>query len=107
MEQLGVEILTGEELERDPVLSLEEMRSLGVLQEANRRFFHPLGLALAYTITDLGEGLSIIDMRKEGIRFADSVLSAEKWDAFHRLSTEQYNKRFEQLGYVIQAIPAE
>lgn len=30
-----------------PELSVEELRDAGYLSEANRRFFHPLGLALA------------------------------------------------------------
>ena len=43
-------------------LTAEQMRSEGYLQEVNRRFFHPLGLALALTIDD------------------KTAMSAEVWD---------------------------
>lgn len=49
-------------------LSIEELRDGGYLQEANRQFFHPLGLALS--IDEHGV-LSVIDDRDdlEGWRF--------------------------------------
>lgn len=41
-------------------MDLNEFMSLGFLQEANRLFFHPLGLALAFTCDDeTGEVINI------------------------------------------------
>lgn len=58
-------------------MSIEEFRSVGFLQEANRLFFHPRGLALEVVIDDDGcAHLSgIWDSREdpEGIVFADAL----------------------------------
>jgi hypothetical protein len=35
-------------------MDMDEFRDLGFLQEANRQFFHPLGLALEITLADEG-----------------------------------------------------
>jgi len=43
-------------------IDIKEFRDRGYLQEANRLFFHPLGLALEAIIDQAGEG------RPEGIR---------------------------------------
>lgn len=66
-------------------LSAEEIRELGILQEANRTLFHPLGLALQVDL-DTGSMLAQ-DYRDdpEGIRYADGVMSAEKHLAFEGL----------------------
>jgi hypothetical protein len=40
--------------ETPPFMDLKEFRSAGYLQEVNRRFFHPLGLALAVNVEDDG-----------------------------------------------------
>jgi hypothetical protein len=54
-------------------ISIKEFRERGYLQEANRRFFHPLGLALEISVDDDGsERLSgVWDYREdpEGITF--------------------------------------
>lgn len=53
-------------------IDISEFREKGYLQEANRRFFHPLGLALEVVIDDNGTRLGgVWDYRKdpEGIFF--------------------------------------
>ena len=42
----------------DPIkrMDIREFRELGYLQEANRRFFHPLGLALEVVTSDPEDG---------------------------------------------------
>jgi hypothetical protein len=36
------------------VIDLKEFVEFGFLQEANRRFFHPLGLAMTFTVNEEG-----------------------------------------------------
>ncbi len=54
-----------------------DMIATGILQEANRRFFHPLGLALMVTFDDADPNnagaITILDSRNdpEGFVFAD------------------------------------
>ncbi len=75
----------------------------GYLQEANRQFFHPLGLALA-----LEDGaLRVWDCRDdpEGICFADGLPLRAK--ATHIAVTEgsRYAARKTALGYWVQPLP--
>ena len=78
-------------------MSIKEFREEGFLQEANRKFFHPLGLALEVIIEDDGtERLGgIWDYRedKEGM-FYGKYPSVEKADYVERLrlSKEQVRK---------------
>lgn len=65
-------------------MDLQEFLDGGFLQEVNRRFFHPLGLALSVVLEDgkvirLGE---IWDSRDdpEGFVFADDEIEPEKAD---------------------------
>ena len=56
-------------------LDLYEFIDEGYLQEANRLFFHPLGLALqVYFEDDVPAGIKVWDYREdpEGIAFGDS-----------------------------------
>lgn len=48
-------------------LNIDEFRNLGYLQEVNRRFFHPLGLALSISLDDDGNTTlhSILDFRDD------------------------------------------
>ena len=57
-------------------MDIKEFREIGFLQEANRQFFHPLGLALEITTEENGipEHISgVWDYRgdPEGVAFAD------------------------------------
>jgi len=45
-----------------PTVPAEELQRLGYLQEANRRFFHPIGLSLAY-FPELGYLIDVLDQR--------------------------------------------
>jgi hypothetical protein len=71
------------ELEEDEgpfahVLSHEEIAELGILQEANRLFFHPLRLSLGVVDNGAGEThLAVFDHRRDdGIRFSDTAIAA-------------------------------
>lgn len=63
-------------------LPLGEMLSEGYLQEANRLFFHPRGLALSLAVDRHGKPLelSVWDYREdeEGIIFGPDVIDREK-----------------------------
>jgi hypothetical protein len=63
-------------------MNIAEFRKLGFLQEANRLFFHPLGLALEIVVNDDGsEQLGgVWDYRDdlEGIMFGPDVIDIEK-----------------------------
>lgn len=63
-------------------MDIKEFRELGFLQEANRQFFHPHGLALEVRINQDGtEWLGgIWDSRDdpEGIFFADGMIERDK-----------------------------
>ena len=97
------------------VLDPRELRDHGYLQEANRRFFHPLGLALRVHVDDAtGEGVKVdvVDFREdlEGGVFewgsdeerADSRVKAgmvqQQWDI-------RADQRLAALGFVEQPVP--
>lgn len=92
-------------------ISIEEFTNLGYLQEANRRFFHPLGLGLMVERPEEGEVGSwklagIIDSREdeEGIMFAEGVLSREKADLVSNEFVRRSIARLKKLGYNVQPI---
>ena len=90
------------------VLALEELRESGLLQEANRQFFHPLGLALSVCIDeDLNEALEILDGRddREGFIFAEGVMARESCDRFRIFMVNRHQIREQALGFVIQPEP--
>jgi len=97
-------------------MSISEFREFGFLQEVNRCFLHPLGLALEVvvetvtnaddeevTIERLG---GIWDYRDdpEGMAFGDN-LDWEKAVRVAALRAEKSPARQERLGYVIQPVP--
>lgn len=99
----------------EPIVRIDiaTFRRLGYLQELNRRFLHPLGLALEVVVEDDGtERLGgIWDYRTdpEGMRFGDlngvdererAIYVAKRW-------AERAATRRDELGYVIQPIEGE
>lgn len=88
---------------------LREFVDFGYLQEANRQFFHPLGLALAVMEHDDGSITlhAILDARDdpEGYVFDDGVLDREKtlrvWNEWDRFA----EARVMLLGDVVQPPP--
>lgn len=64
-------------------MDIKEFRAQGFLQEANRLFFHPIGLALEVIINEeTGEESlgGVWDYRNdpEGVLFADDVISTKE-----------------------------
>ena len=67
-------------------MSMSEFVKLGILQEINRRFLHPMGLAMSVVIdkdTDMCAFDSIWDYREdpEGIVFADDIAKDSTFDS--------------------------
>lgn len=93
-------------------IDIKEFCEKGYLQEVNRQFFHPLGLALEVTVEDDGtEYISgVHDMRDDpaGYAFADEFLGnfEVRWKA-EQVAYEfakRRQKRCELFGNYIQPI---
>lgn len=90
-------------------LDISEFRRLGYLQEVNRQFLHPLGLALEVVVEEDGtERLGgIWDYRDdpEGIFFGEDIIDRARTryvaDEFHRIGVERQTR----LGFAIQPVP--
>jgi hypothetical protein len=91
-------------------MNIEEFFNDGYLQEVNRRFFHPLGLALEVNTHEDGTKTlgGIWDYREdpEGIRFSDGITKLEKFksraERFDELFQKRLLERYNLLGYGIQ-----
>jgi hypothetical protein len=100
-------------------ISAKEFRKLGYLQEVNRLFFHPLGLALSVVVEENGEEslVGIWDYRDdpEGLRYdyANSKFSPpervqearEKRDSIKKEQESRNPIREKALGFIIEPIP--
>jgi len=89
-------------------IAISEFVNHGYLHEANRQFFHPLGLALSIYEND--DGVQVLDRvwddrdSPEGFTFHTSTLDKMK---AHLVETEQKKKhaiRKKHLGYIIQPV---
>lgn len=92
------------------LMDIGEFRREGYLQEVNRQFFHPLGLALAVNVADGTERLSgVWDDRDdpEGIRYAPGVIDPEKAARVVEAQRRMADSRLTVLGYVVQPVDAE
>lgn len=87
-------------------LSIKDFRALGFVQELNRSFLHPLGLALAVSIDDDGEETlgPIYDFREDpvGVIYSANSISKEKRDYVSDLRCSKARKRIDFLGEVVQ-----
>lgn len=90
-------------------IAISDFRRLGYLQEVNRRFLHPLGLALEVIQGDDGEELGgVWDSREdlEGIAFEG--LGAEEAAKAAYVTHQEEHRRMDResaLGYWVQPIP--
>jgi hypothetical protein len=87
-------------------LDIKEFRDEGLLQELNRLFLHPIGLALAVDVAEDGtETLhGIQDWRDdpEGVIYGDDQINPDKARNVRRLQREWQPRRIRELGYFIQ-----
>lgn len=91
-------------------MTLQEFYDEGYLQELNRGFLHPLGLAIRVKIEKVdGEEVvkgfgGIVDKRDEPheIFFAEGEIDKDAIENVNDQSVMGFEKRFEELGFVIQ-----
>ena len=97
-------------------IDIKEFREKGYLQEVNRQFLHPLGLALVVDLKDNGEETikGVADYRDDDIFFG----LANRDDVFMKTFKEKVTfitmefgkrvqKRIENLGFFIEPIEKE
>jgi hypothetical protein len=100
--------LTEEEAHDEPIkfIDIAEFRSFGYLQEVNRQFLHPLGLALSVDVAEDGtETLAgIWDYRDdpEGMNYGPGMIDRQKIERVQRHAHTMGNTRVRSLGYVVQ-----
>lgn len=87
-------------------MSVKEFRELGYLQELNRRFLHPLGLALEVVVEKDGSERfgEVWDSRDdpEGFVYGPNTLEPKKAQWVHAEQTKRERERFKRLGFIIQ-----
>lgn len=94
-------------------IDLKEFVDKGYLQEANRLFFHPLGLSLAVAVDDVGVGVTFhgfMDCRDDpdGVLFGpsftpDQALQREEKVNFIKAEMEKRAQhRIEKYGSAVQ-----
>ena len=112
-ESMNKEIRQRDTVKSDSLQTIDpkEFREKGYLQELNRQFLHPLGLAIEIVIEDDGSEHfgRIWDYRSdaEGIYFSDGTASDEKAAFIQKEFFQRSGPRVKQLGYVIQPIIEE
>jgi hypothetical protein len=93
-------------------IPIKEFRALGFIQEINRRFLHPCGLALEVVVDqETGEETlgGVWDYRDdpEGMVFAEGVIAVDKVRTVNEILKSKEDIRLRELGYVIQPVPVE
>ena len=89
----------------DPNLLVSE----GYLQEVNRQFFHPLGLALTVVVEADGTAriAGVLDYRDDpaGVIFDDGVIDIDKAANVACLQHDRRGARLNELGFWMQHLP--
>ncbi len=93
-------------------MEIKEFVEKGFLQEVNRQFFHPLGLALAVEVIETVHGTCMLsgiwDCRNdpEGMVFADlnDKENRERADLVEGLRQEKARIRMRNFGWIRQPI---
>jgi hypothetical protein len=93
-------------------MDIKEFREFGFLQEVNRLFFHPLGLALEVIIdeetgeVELG---GVWDYREdpEGNAFGEGTMDPEKTKRVEELRQSKIKARVEKFGWELQPVEGE
>ena len=86
---------------------LKEFWKSGLLQETNRQFLHPLGLAMGVMVSDGGDatGIILLDYRDEVAGVVFGEIDADMLRKHKNVVAEQGRRariRQEQLGWVQQ-----
>lgn len=92
--------------EEVPKMSVKEFRAFGYLQELNRRFLHPLGLALEVVIGLDGEEHfgEVWDGREDptGFIYGPDTMLPEKAQRVYTEMGAREHLRYKKYGFVIQ-----
>jgi hypothetical protein len=87
-------------------MTLKEFRESGYLQELNRLFLHPLGLAMEVTINDDGTEFfsGVWDCRDdpEGIVYSPDLIDDVKARRIYEETRAKQEERLKRFGYIIQ-----
>ncbi len=91
-----------------PDMSLQEFVDLGLLQEVNREFFHPIGLAMAVTVEDDGRvsgfgGIMQTD-DPEGFLYDPSAIDQSKVERAQEFMGGRLETRRLALGFKTQTL---
>jgi hypothetical protein len=83
----------------------DEIRELGLLQEVNRLFMHPLGLSLELDVKT--DKLMIADYRSdlEGVLFGEGNMTYDKFETFRSFKLNRHIDRLDRLGFIQQEPP--
>lgn len=89
-------------------ISVAEFREEGYLQELNRRFLHPLGLALEVCIGKDGEESfgQVWDCRDdpEGLIYGPDTIEVKKVEHIRNLEQGRMTTRLDTLGFWVQPV---
>lgn len=87
-------------------MTVQEFRDKGFLQELNRRFLHPAGMALSVIVDDETGEVSgfgpIWDYRDDPVGLTCPEFSRSRTLEYQRLVTEKAAAREQKIGRVIQ-----
>lgn len=104
-------ITSDDALSVKPLMPIEDFIAEGYMQEVNRRFLHPLGLALVGSVRDHGHELWVIDSRDEpgGICYQQhgeeySETRRRAADEISRQWSEQGRHRMREARFMIQPV---
>lgn len=92
-------------------MSVKDFREEGYLQELNRQFLHPLGLAIEVVVNEDGTERfgSVWDYRDdpEGIVYEFHTMACDKGEHVMQEQSDRRRTRLDQLGFIIQPLPPE
>jgi hypothetical protein len=89
------------------VMEVDEFHEAGFLQEVNRLFLHPLGLALEIRVEGEKKMFGRIwDYRDdpEGLVFADGEIDAKKAQLVEDMRASKAETRMRKLGFIVQPV---
>lgn len=91
-------------------MSIKEFRESGYLQEINRRFLHPLGIAIEVVQHANGQEYfgKIWDAREdpEGMIFGEGMIDPAKAEFIYEQMDSRARDRMKALGWFEQPIPS-
>jgi hypothetical protein len=87
-------------------MSVKEFREQGYLQEINRLFLHPLGLALEVNLNEDGSEAfgEVWDYRDdpEGMIYGEDIIDLEKALRIRKEELSKQSIRYARFGWIIQ-----